>query len=94
MALRDHEQRALAEIERRLAEEDPRLAERFLGLSSPSLRNRQAVLALLGVLGAYALGLTVLVIGVSGAWIELIVLGAVISVSVLAWFTWKRLHRR
>ncbi|MGW0521505.1 DUF3040 domain-containing protein [Crossiella sp. NPDC003009] len=93
MALRDHEQRALDEIERRLAEEDPRLAARFLGLSAPGARTRHAALALLGVLAAYALGLAILVIGISASLTTLVVLGSAISAAVLAAFTWRRLRR-
>lgn len=60
MPLSEHEERILAEIERRLSEDDPRFVERARRTSPVELRVRRLRLAALGLLAGFVclLGLT------------------------------------
>ena len=89
MALHGEEQRRLTEIERQLAEENPRLAQRLAELRP--VRIPGVVLAILGALGAMVAGLFVLVAGAQAHEIFLIVLGTVLVSGVptaVIWRTW------
>ncbi|GLY50570.1 DUF3040 domain-containing protein [Lentzea sp. NBRC 102530] len=83
MKLPDHEQRELEEIERRLAEDDPKFAAR-LNRPAPRIPHRTLVLA--GVLAFYVAGLVVVMTGVSLALPVITALGAAMLLAVFAWF--------
>ncbi|GHF55862.1 putative membrane protein YdbT with pleckstrin-like domain [Amycolatopsis bartoniae] len=92
MALHDEEQRRLAEIERQLAEENPRLAQRLSELRP--MRIPGVVVALLGALCSIVAGLFVMTAGAQSHAAFLIVFGAVLTSGVptaIIWRTW--LHR-
>lgn len=78
MGLPEHEQRELAEIEQRLAEEDPRFAAR---LTKPGLGLSPRTMIVLGLLATYVIGLLVVVLGVTLGSVVLIALGAAVTVS-------------
>ncbi|QFZ21141.1 DUF3040 domain-containing protein [Saccharothrix syringae] len=90
MGLSDHEQRALAEIERQLAADDPRFAAR-LARARSAVRVPKPVRSAVVLLAAYSLGLVTIIAGVTLASPALITLGAVITaalpvrVAVRAW---------
>ncbi|HJQ44787.1 MAG TPA: DUF3040 domain-containing protein [Amycolatopsis sp.] len=94
MALHGEEQRRLSEIERQLAEENPRLAQRLAELRP--MRIPGVVLAILGALGAVVIGLFVLVAGAQAHQSFLIVLGTLLVAAVptaIIWRSWLyRLH--
>ncbi|MGW7535421.1 DUF3040 domain-containing protein [Amycolatopsis sp. NPDC054798] len=87
MALRDHEQHQLDEIERRLARENPRLARRF-----EKFRPMPAITfaaAALGVLSVFLTGLVALVVGFGMGSAPPIAVGAVLTTAVplaIIWF--------
>ncbi|MGI5499956.1 DUF3040 domain-containing protein [Lentzea sp. CA-135723] len=83
MKLPDHEQRELEEIERRLAEDDPKFAAK---LNRPAPRVPRRTLVLAGVLAFYVAGLVVVMTGVSLASVVLIALGAAMVLAVFGWF--------
>lgn len=92
MALHGEEQRRLSEIERQLAEENPRLAQRLSELRP--MRISGVVLAVLGVLCAPAVGLLVLTAAAQAHSPFLMVLGTVLAAVVptaIIWRTW--LHK-
>jgi hypothetical protein len=94
MALHDEEQRQLAEIERRLAEDDPRLARRLATLRP--MESLVVVAAVVGVLASVAGGLIAMVFGVVLSSPILIIAGVLIAVflpTAIAWRVWRR-HRR
>lgn len=83
MALADHEQRELDEIEQRLSLEDPRLAAKLTRPSAlASVSNR--ALRVLGVFAAYLCGLLAMTAGVTWSSVPLTALGALLCVSVFA----------
>lgn len=89
MALHGEEQRRLSEIERQLAEENPRLAQRLAELRP--MRIPGAVLAILGSLLSPVVGLFVLVAGAQAHSVVLVVLGTVFASVVptlIIWRTW------
>ncbi len=83
MRLPDREQRELEEIERRLAEDDPKLAAK-LNRRAPVLPRRTLVIG--GMLALHAIGLIVVIAGVMSSSAVLIALGACVVVGVFAWF--------
>jgi hypothetical protein len=87
MPLSDHEQRILAEIERRLLEEDPKFAHQ-VGSSFRAHLARRLKLAVAG----FVLGLIVLVVGVSLSYVALGVAGFVIMLGSV--FLFVRTMRR
>jgi hypothetical protein len=92
MALHGEEQRRLSEIERQLAEENPRLAQRLAELRP--MRITGVVLAIAGVLLAPVAGLFVLFAAAQTQSPFLIALGTVLAAVVptaILWRTW--LHR-
>lgn len=92
MALHGEEQRRLSEIERQLAEENPRLAQRLAELRP--MRITGVVLAILGVFLSPVAGLFVLVAAAETHSAFLIALGTVLATAVptaILWRTW--LHR-
>ncbi|WP_439658641.1 DUF3040 domain-containing protein [Lentzea sp. HUAS TT2] len=92
MRLPDREQQELDEIERRLAEDDPKLAAK---LNRPAPRVPRRTLVLAGLLLTYAVGLIVVVAGVTLSSVVLIALGACVVLGVFAWFAvraWRE-HR-
>lgn len=78
MGLRDREKRALDEIERNLAAEDPRLATR-LARMRPGRRLTGRLAVGVGLTVVYLLGLTVVVFGVTTESAALVALGAVLA---------------
>ena len=94
MALHGEEQRRLSEIERQLAEENPRLAQRLAELRP--MRIPGVVLAMLGALVSVFAGLFILVAGAQTHSIFLMALGTVLTAGVptaIMWRTWlHRLH--
>lgn len=90
MELQDHEKRALAQIEQRLIDDDPRFAAR---LSRPRSWERvpRRVLFAAALCLAYTVGLLTIVAGVSLPSAVLVVLGALVTaafptaVAVRAW---------
>jgi Flp pilus assembly protein TadB len=90
MALPDDEQRRLAEIERGLAEDDPRLARRF-AQGSPATRGAfPAVITAAGLM--LGTGLVIIVVGFRLGAPLVIVIGAIIAVIVpaLAWLARRK----
>jgi Protein of unknown function (DUF3040)/Putative sensor len=87
MPLSDHEQRILAEIERRLLEEDPKFAHQ-VGSSFRAHLARRLKLAVVG----FVLGLVVLVVGVTLSYVALGVAGFVIMLASV--FLFVRTMRR
>ncbi|WP_053735782.1 DUF3040 domain-containing protein [Nocardia sp. NRRL S-836] len=92
MKLPDHEQQELDEIERRLAQDDPKLAAK---LNRPAPRVPRRTLVTAGVLALYVVGLVVVMAGVTLSSVVLVALGAGVVLAVFAWFgvrAW-RAHR-
>ncbi|MFJ5987069.1 DUF3040 domain-containing protein [Lentzea sp. NPDC092896] len=83
MRLPDREQQELDEIERRLAEDDPKLAAK---LTRPAPRVPRRTLVVAGLLLTYAAGLIVVMAGVTLSSVVLIALGACVVLGVFAWF--------
>lgn len=83
MRLPDREQQELDEIERRLAEDDPKLAAK---LTRPAPRVPRRTLLLAAALLTYAAGLIVVMTGVTLSSVVLVVLGACVALGVFAWF--------
>jgi uncharacterized RDD family membrane protein YckC len=83
MRLPDREQQELDEIERRLAEDDPKLAAK---LTRPAPRVPRRTLVVAGMLLTYAAGLIVVMAGVTLSSVVVIVLGACVVLGVFAWF--------
>lgn len=79
MGLADHEQRELDEIERQLAEEDPKLAAKLM--ARRLVLTRRAWI-LLGSLTTYVAGLLVVIAGVSTSSAALVALGALVTAAV------------
>lgn len=91
MALHDEEQRRLSEIERALAEENPRLDQRLSQLRG--MRLPGVVLALLGALCSIAAGLFVMVAGAQTHSPFLMVFGTVFTSglpTLIIWRLWLR----
>ncbi len=92
MRLPDREQQELDEIERRLADDDPKLAAK---LTRPPPRVPRRTMRVVAVVMLYVLGLMVLMAGVTLSSVVLIALGACVMLGVFAWFavrSWRR-HR-
>jgi hypothetical protein len=91
MALRDDERRKLAEIERELAQADPRLAHRLAELRPLTRGSATALVA--GALAMLASGLIMMVVGVQLASPVLVVIGALLSAgfpALAGWHLWWR----
>jgi uncharacterized membrane protein YdbT with pleckstrin-like domain len=89
MALHGDEQRRLSEIERQLAEENPRLAQRLAELRP--MRIPTVVLAVLGALCSMVSGMFLLVAAAQAQLPFLIALGTVLTSVVptaILWRTW------
>ncbi len=87
MALRDHEQHQLDEIERCLAQENPRLARRFEKFRPMPAFTFAA--AALGVLSVFLTGLVTLVVGFGMGSAAPIAVGAVLTTAIplaIIWF--------
>jgi hypothetical protein len=89
MALNEHERQELAAIERRIAEEDPRL-ERRLRSGFIARLAINAFFAML-MLVATTAGVLLVSAGVAHGWTAMVVLGALVTVggagAAYAWFT-------
>ncbi|GGU16068.1 DUF3040 domain-containing protein [Lentzea flava] len=91
MALADHEKRELAEIEQRLADEDPKLAAKLTRPSALVFLPSRTV-RVLAVFGVYLLGLLAMISGVTWSSAPLVVLGAVLCAGVfgrLVFSAWR-----
>ncbi|MEU3272055.1 DUF3040 domain-containing protein [Saccharomonospora sp. NPDC006951] len=91
MALHDEEQRQLAEIERRLAEDDPQLAQKLTRLRPFGMP--RAGIALITMFASFVLGLAVVAIGAEVGSFVLGIIGIVLAVglpTVLIWRLWLR----
>ncbi|TNC26019.1 DUF3040 domain-containing protein [Amycolatopsis alkalitolerans] len=89
MALHGEEQRRLTEIERQLAEENPRLAQRLSELRPMRIPN--VVFAIIGGLCSIVAGLFIMVAGAQAQSGFLIVFGTILTVAVptaILWRTW------
>ncbi|MEU6646374.1 DUF3040 domain-containing protein [Saccharomonospora sp. NPDC046836] len=91
MALRDEEQRQLAEIEQRLTKDDPQLAQRLAKLSP--LGFSRVGLAVVSMLVLFVIGLAVIAIGAElsapAVWSCGIVLAVVVP-TLIIWRLWLR----
>ncbi len=85
MELPDREQKELREIERRLIEEDPKLAAK-LNRAAPRVLVPRRILVVAGMLAIYVAGLIAVMAGVTLSSVVLIALGACTIVGVFAWF--------
>ncbi|WP_367127688.1 DUF3040 domain-containing protein [Saccharothrix sp. HUAS TT1] len=81
MGLREHEQRALAQIQQQLADDDPRFAAR-LTRGRAVLRVPRRVLLGAVLVGTYVLGLLGIVVGTALSSPLLIALGAVVTAAL------------
>ena len=89
MALHGEEQRRLTEIEKQLAEENPRLAQRLAELRP--MRIPGVVLAILAALAVPVIGLFILVAAAQAHSAALMILGTVLTALVptaIIWRTW------
>jgi hypothetical protein len=94
MALHDEEQRQLAEIERRLVEDDPRLARRLATLRP--MQSLALVASIAGLLASVVCGLTAMVFGVLLSSPVLIIVGTLLAVflpTAIGWRLWLRRRR-
>lgn len=78
VGLQDHEKRALAQIERQLADDDPRFVAR-LNRRRSRIRIPQRVLFTAALLTTYLVGLLTIITGVTLSSTFLIVLGALVT---------------
>ena len=78
MALTDHEQRAVDQIERQLAAQDPKFAARLTRPAPWRVLSRKTWLVI-GSLVTYVTGLLVVIAGVTSSSAAVVVLGAVVS---------------
>ncbi|NUT47277.1 MAG: DUF3040 domain-containing protein [Saccharothrix sp.] len=91
MGLREHEERALAQIQQQLADDDPRFAAR-LTRARLKMRIPRRVLFAAALLGTYLLGLTTIVLGVALASVFLVVVGSAVTAAfpvVVAARAWR-----
>ncbi len=90
MALSEHEQRLLEQLEAALAADDPKLANALRGNRSRTLHRRRAALAGLG----FVVGVAALLIGMQFGWV-ISVLGFVVMLAstVLAISAWQHVGR-
>jgi hypothetical protein len=89
MALHGDEQRRLSEIERQLAEENPRLAQRLAELRP--MRIPSVVMSILGALCSIVAGIFILVAAAQAHATFLLGLGTAFTVGVptaIVWRTW------
>ncbi|MDX8050804.1 DUF3040 domain-containing protein [Lentzea sp. BCCO 10_0798] len=91
MKLPDHEQRELDEIERRLAEDDPKLAAK---LNRPAPRMPRRTLVLAGMLSLHVIGLLVVMAGVSSSSAVVVALGGCVVLGVFAAFVVRAWRER
>lgn len=83
MRLPDREQQELEEIERRLVEDDPKLAAK---LNRPAPRVPRRTLVVAGMLLLYVVGLIAVMAGVTLSSVALVAVGACVILGVFAWF--------
>ncbi|TWH20144.1 DUF3040 domain-containing protein [Prauserella rugosa] len=91
MGLRDEERRQLADIERRLGEDDPRLAQRLTTLR-PGLPRVLWTIAALAAL--FIAGGVLVAVGTGADAPVVVVLGVVVAVGVPTFIIWRRWLRR
>lgn len=90
MGLRDEERRQLAEIERRLGEEDPRLAQRLARLRPGAARTLWIVA---GLMALFIVGGVVIALGAGGGSPVVVAIGVVVAAGVptaVIWRLWLR----
>ncbi|HUQ59380.1 DUF3040 domain-containing protein [Lentzea sp.] len=92
MRLPDREQQELDEIERHLAEDDPKLAAK---LTRPAPRVPRRIMVVAGMLLLHVAGLVVVMAGVTLSSVAVIAVGACVVLGVFAWFALRvwREHR-
>lgn len=83
MKLPDHEQQELDEIERRLAEDDPKLAAK-LTRPAPKVPHRTMVVG--GLLALHVIGLLFVMAGVTTSSVVLVAVGACVVLGVFGGF--------
>ncbi|SMC53263.1 DUF3040 domain-containing protein [Lentzea albidocapillata] len=91
MQLPDHEQQELDEIERHLAEDDPKLAAK---LNRPAARVPRRTAVVAGMLSLHVIGLLVVVAGVTLSSVVLVALGACVILGVFGGFAVRAWHER
>ncbi|SDN00886.1 Protein of unknown function [Lentzea albidocapillata subsp. violacea] len=92
MELPDREKQALHDIERRLMEEDPKLAAK-LNRAAPRVHVSRGIQVVIGMLAVYVAGLIAVMVGVTLSSVVLIVLGGCVIVGMFAVFAvrvWRR----
>ncbi|GAA1218338.1 DUF3040 domain-containing protein [Prauserella alba] len=90
MGLRDEERRQLAEIERRLGEDDPRLAQRLATLRPGTSRTLWIVA---GLIALFIVGGVVIALGAGAGAPVVVALGVIIAAGVptaVIWRVWLR----
>ncbi|EID53012.1 DUF3040 domain-containing protein [Saccharomonospora xinjiangensis] len=87
MALRDDEQRRLAEIERRLSEDDPRLARRLAHLGSAYLS--RSIVTFVALCACFVAGLALVAAGTQLRFWPVSIIGIVLAVGVPTVVTWR-----
>lgn len=85
MELPDREQQELREIERRLVEDDPKLAAK-LNRAAPRVLVPRRILVVVGMLAIYTAGLVAVIAEVTLSSVVLIVLGVCVILGVFTWF--------
>ncbi len=89
MPLSEHEQKILEEIERRLAEEDPRLVQQVSRTSLLTHASRRIRLAVL----SFAIGLIMLMLFLVSLWVALAGFAVMLVSGLLVYHYLKRLSR-
>lgn len=92
MALPDDEKRRLAEIERRLSEDDPELAQRLATLRRAG--SVRTALAVLGLTAAFLGGLVVAAVGAEQSAPVVAVAGVLFAVALPTLIIWRRWLRK
>ncbi|OLT41574.1 hypothetical protein BJF85_23720 [Saccharomonospora sp. CUA-673] len=91
MGLRDDERRALADIERRLGEEDPQLAQRLATLRPGTSRLIWTALAFLGL---FIGGGVLVAVGAGADAPVVMVLGVIVAAGIPTFLIWRRWLRK
>jgi hypothetical protein len=92
MALHDHEERRLADIERQLVDEAPDLARKLANLGADKEISRFRMDSIVVMLGMYLAGVTIIVVGVQISSAVVIALGAAVTAIfplVTGWRLWR-----
>ncbi|MBB3052620.1 putative membrane protein YgcG [Prauserella isguenensis] len=90
MGLRDEERRQLAEIERRLGEDDPRLDRRLATLRPGTSRTLWTVV---GLIGLFVVGGVVIALGAGAGAPVVVAIGVIVAAGVptaVIWRLWLR----